>query len=100
MHFLTIFQFLKIFLLETEYKYTIFFRLKKPLIGSYKIPIAFTFQVNNKSKWQAKDVDNSKKIEGSERVENALMKSFSISREIVSSDQILLFSLKYMVIIH
>ncbi|KAK9743690.1 AAA domain [Popillia japonica] len=68
---------------KTEYKYTIFFRLKKPLIGSYKIPIAFTFQVNNKSKWQAKDVDNSKKIEGSERVENALMKSFSISREIV-----------------
>ncbi|KAI4457872.1 dna2/nam7 helicase family [Holotrichia oblita] len=68
---------------KTDYKYTIFFRLNKPLVGSYKIPLAFTFQVNNKSKWHAEETNKETRKTETERVEDAQMKSFSISREIV-----------------
>lgn len=56
-----------IYILEFSYSYTVRFKLNQPLIGSYKIPVAFTFQLKSD---EAKDTD--------------AMKSFSIAREFVS----------------
>ncbi|GJQ74697.1 hypothetical protein Trydic_g21548 [Trypoxylus dichotomus] len=62
------------------YTYSIHFELSKPLIGSFKIPIGFTFQVCSESKWEARKTDEENK---ETKYEDMQMKVLSIAREIV-----------------